>query len=476
MHRRATSTLLLLTCAVGLGIQPLVASEFPILLKRVPGEANVLVLVDVDRMLTSPMAQERGWKKKLSQDVAQRPMLLPPGAHKLVRAVSVDLNNQAATFEITLLEVPRGMMLSKIAEKRQGYVEKVAGVDAAWLPQGAFAVKLADDLLGLLFPSNRQFLSRWLRERNGQASRFLMDAAYDMKANGPQVMIAIDLEDFVAPGSLAERLKEFASLGESAESLQAMAKVLEGVKGITFGTTFDKHAKARLTVTFEGDAAVLKPIAKPFILSVMASHGLTIDEAEDWQASIDGRKVIFEGELKESGIMRLSSLLELPTDLIDNPEEQTAAENPVLYATQAHYKAVQKLVDDLFGKKWQTFGQYGQWADQYAKKIDRLPLLNVDKDMQEYSGHIAKLLRMGSSDFRGVGIRTGAREGQVTGSGFVTYGYGWGEYYSAEATKGAIRTQERAVGATSSVEMKRQIDEASAAIRKTMVDRYKVNF
>ncbi|MFN0051409.1 MAG: hypothetical protein ACKV0T_04415 [Planctomycetales bacterium] len=470
---------LFLSCLSG---TRLVAAEFATLLKRIPSEANVLVMVDADRLFASPIAQERGWKKQATTDFAQRPILLPPSAHKLVRAISIDLNSQTTAFEITLLEMPKGHALAKIAERQQGYVEKVSNVETAWLPKGGYVVKLTDELFGVLFPANRQFLSRWLRDRSGQVSHHLLDAARDMKPRGPQVLLAIDLDDVVEKSTLEERAKDLVSLGESQENLDAIVKVFDGIRVAKFAVTFDKTATASLTINFDQSVAPLKEVAKPLILEIMANRGLSLDEADDWDIKLEGRQLTLSGELTDSGLMRLSSLLELPADLIEDPEKDVDADNPVLYATQAHYKTVQTLIDDLYGKKKQSFGQYAQFAEQYAKKIDRLPLLNVDKDMQEYSSRISELLRGGAVNFKGVGIRAGGRQSQVwaNGNGTVSYGYNGARYYDnydyAGQQKRAIRGQERAVGATQAAEMKQAIDEESAAIRKVMVERYKVEF
>ena len=72
-----------------------------------------------------------------------------------------------------------------------------------------------------------------------------------------------------------------------------------------------------------------------------------------------------------------------------------------------------------------TLGQLAMWIDQYARKIDRLPLVNVDKDMQDYSAEIAGLLRKMSAGYKGYGIRSGAREAQYhSGTSSGDYGYG----------------------------------------------------
>jgi len=463
------------------GVAGFVASvsgaEFPALLKRVPGESNVLVLVDADRLFASPMAQELGWKKKLTQDATQRPLLLPPTAHKLVRAISIDIPTQETAFEITLLEASKGVTLSTIAQKQQGYIEKIANVETAWLPQGAYGVKLGSDLFGFMFPANRQQLSRWLRERSGQVSPYLLESTRDMKARGPQLVVAVDLEDAIDSVDLDSRLESFASLGNPNPDMKAVKSVIESIRGARLAVTFDREATGRLVVDFERDAAPLEPIARELILEVLSNRGLLFDEAEEWKAAVEKKQLTFAGKLGDSGLMRLSSLLELPSDLIDDQETETDADNPMLYATQAHYKAVQALLDDLFGKKKQSFGQYAQWAEQYAKKIDRLPLVNVDKDMQQYSARISELLRDGAVAFKGVGIRSAGRQSQVWTSSYVTYGYyGWRNYNASGEQKRSIRGEERARGATDAAQMKQMIDEESGAIRKVMADRYKVNF
>src|SRR5438876_7634199 len=46
----------------------------------------------------------------------------------------------------------------------------VAGTKAVWSPRGAYAFKLSNNSLGLMFPANRQYLARWIKEKPGQYS------------------------------------------------------------------------------------------------------------------------------------------------------------------------------------------------------------------------------------------------------------------------------------------------------------------
>ena len=157
------------------------AAEFSEMLRRVPGDANVLVMIDADRLFDSQLSREQGWKKKLATQQELHPVLLPVGAKKLVRAIEVDMLSGTQTKELTLLDFPKGPSLQKIANKQQGYLEKVANVDVAWLPQGAYGTRLGQDLYGFLFPANRQELSGWLRARSGKISTYLLQASTGMK-------------------------------------------------------------------------------------------------------------------------------------------------------------------------------------------------------------------------------------------------------------------------------------------------------
>lgn len=479
MLRRILVATFLCACASS-RIVPLCAAEFSAMLKRVPGETNALIMVDAERLFASPIAQEKGWQKKHAVDAGLHPLLLPPGAKKLVRAMQFDLTSKTESSEITLVDAPKGPPLEKIADRHQGNVEKISNVEAAWLPQGAYGVKLAEDVYGFMFPANRQALSRWLRDRSGQVSTYLLQASTEMKAKGPQLVLALDLEDAVPLGDLEARLKAMEAISSSQVNAAEIAKVIATLRGVKFSVLFDKQATGTLTVEFDRDVTPLKAVGKSLLLEALGRNGIAIDEIDDWTEHIAGKQVSLSGRLDDSGLMRLSSLLELPADLIDDPEEKTQADNPMLYATQAHYKAVQKLVDDLFAKKKQSFGQYAQWAEQYAKKIDRLPLLNVDEEMQAYSAQVAEILRQGALAFKGVGIRSNGRQSQVWTSNYVNYDYygnrTYGTYNAGDQAKRSIRGEEVARGATDAASMQQMIDSASADIRKKMVAKYKIEF
>ena len=456
------------------------AAEFSEMLGRVPGDTNVLVMIDADRLFDSALAREQGWKKKLATQQGLHPVLLPVGSKKLVRAIEVDMHSGTQTKELTLLDFPKGPSLQKIATKQQGYIEKVANSDVAWLPQGAYGTRLGQDLYGFLFPANRQELSAWLRARSGKISTYLLQASTGMKQSGPQIVLAMDLEDAVPMSQLADKLKALKSISESQVDIPAITNVIGSLRGARLGVTLGAQAQGTLTIDFEENVAPLKSVAQALVLEVLSQRGLSIDELESWTAKAEGKSIVMTGLLGDSGLMRLSSLAELPSHLIEDPEAQTDSTNPQLYATQAHFKSVDKLVTDLFKKEWTTFGQYAQWAESYARKIDRLPLLNVDEEVQQYSAGVADLLRQGAESFRGVGIRSYGRQSQVWNSNYVNYDYFGNRYYgtynAGDRARRAIGGEERMQGALDSATLRREVEQRTGDIRKKMVAKYKVEF
>lgn len=60
----------------------------------------------------------------------------------------------------------------------------------------------------------------------------------------------------------------------------------------------------------------------------------------------------------------------------------------------------------MHGRKGEarTIGQIGQWCGNYAKRIDHLPILNVDPQMRQYGQYVAQQLRNASMAIKSYGI------------------------------------------------------------------------
>jgi hypothetical protein len=475
---RARSILCTLVVA-NLAVCRVANADFAELVRRVPADANAVVLIDCQRLFASPIAVRDGWKKKYQADFAQRPFLIPPQAKNVIRAGSVDLHSGRHPWELALLDLDHAPDLDKIANREKGYVDKVANTKAVWSPRGAYAVATGTNGLALLFPPNRQFLARWLKQPSGKIAPYLLDATESMSQVEAQVLLAIDLDDAVDHDMAIKMLKTVASAG-SAGNVEAQAAALASLRGARFEIILKDKAWGRLSLDFGADPAPLVPVAHKLIEETLNRYGAALDELSTWKVETRGKTLALHGQLDTSGLLRLGSLLELPQIGLDNSDEEVDASNPMLYATQSHFKAVTSLLGDLTGKKREakTYGQMATWVEQYAKRIDRLPLVHVDPDMQQYSAGVADDLRQMVSSMRGAGVRGGMQTAGLDS----TSSYGWGNYdgyfgtREVENQRRSIRAQERGTSMLDAGKLADLIRNDTTKIRRQMTERYKVEF
>jgi hypothetical protein len=268
------------------------------------------------------------------------------------------------------------------------------------------------------------------------------------------------------------------------------------------GVSFGDVAYGKIKVDFARDVSALSELAKPNLLTVLQERGLMIDDLNSWTAKAQGKLVTLEGELSESGLRLVSSLISPPTPALGGAEKEPSAEaaaDATAKATQAHFRAVNELLEDLRGKRGQakTVGQIGVWFDNYARRVDRLPMVNVDKEMLDYSRYVSQQLRNSAMAIKGIGIRSGVRQAQETtqgvstpyasGGGYDNYRYGRYGWYAGVESRGMnryeqaqtgarIRMEERGTGAAQARSIMQDIENVTAQVRRTMTEKYNLEF
>jgi hypothetical protein len=300
-----------------------------------------------------------------------------------------------------------------------------------------------------------------------------------MAATDAQVLLAIDLADTVDPQQARQLLAGVAGSQTSSDP-DALVGVVQSLRGAKFEIVLKDKAWGRLMLDFGADPAPLAPAIKSLVTATLAHHGAALEDLADWNVEVRDKSIALHGQLGESSLMRLGSLFEAPAIELEGAEEVVDAGDPKLYATQNHFKAVTRLLDDLVAQKRdaKTYGQLGTWCEQYAKRIDRLPLVNVDPDVQQYSAGVAEDLRQIALSVKGAGIRSGMQTAGLDSAG----GYGWGTYdgyygmRQVESQRSSIRAQERGTSMLDSSQLAARIRADTGKMRQVMSQRYKVEF
>jgi hypothetical protein len=483
-HRVLGLNLVLTALLLGGSAPSLAAETFESLSLRVPGEANALVLIDVEQMLAAPLAREQGWSKKLEAAFVERPIFLPPEAKKLVLAAALQPQREfLGAWELAVMELAEPVTARAIARGSSGYVEQVQGVDAAFSPNDAAFVELAGGVLAALRPADRQFLSRWIAFAGNNADSELSDyleAALPKVTDRVQMLLAIDLTDVLGPHDIEAKIADSSSwLEPGTSNLQAIAAVLETLRGASLRIAVGNDCQGQLQIDFGADVAPLGDLAKPLVLHALTNLGFPTDELSKWEVSLAPRSIRMQGTLTPEMQRRVFSVIELPAaDLSgDDPTADAAgepSESNIRERSLTYFAATQVRVTDIRNNLKDLKPASVSLLERSARAIDELPVLHVDDELLDYGDKLAETLRVMSLSKSQAGIRGRVRRAESAGTGYYDYGYGYGP--TAGDERAAITQQELGTAQDTRVQGLKLIDDATADIRRKMTQKYGVEF
>ena len=476
---------------------------FDELLAKVPPAANTLVLIDVGETLKSPLAVEDGWGKELELAYVERPVFLPPEATKLVMAanlkVSEGFNRQ---WEMAVMELSEPIGMSAIARSEGGYIDELRGTDVAWTPSDAYFVSVTDRMLGVVFPADRQFVSRWIafasQNLRPMISSYLREAT-NTTSEKVQILLAMDLTDVVQPHELNEKVQQSELFKKIKMDNKTAIPLVTSLRGASLRIMIGSKAEGQLRIDFAKDITALDRIAGDLVLNVLDEIGVTIPGLEKWQTKVVGTSIRMQGELTQDAQRRIFSLVELPSakfSLVkdvppppggDYEPSGGSKESLMREASLTYFSSIQVLLKDL---KRELRGNKASSAimERYAGRIDRMPILNVDNDLLDYGSGVAQSLRSVALSKRQGGISAGTQTAGMGGGGYsgYQYDYNWFTHTYREdmyagaragaADRAAIKAQAMAESKNVRVEASKQIADATAQIRRQMTQKYNVEF
>lgn len=482
-------------------------ADFKDLLGRIPGEANAIVIIDVEKALNSPLGMREKWKEMQANAYADKPLIVPPGATKVVMAALIDPSTVQSVWEVSAIDLSQPVSIDTIARAEGGYTETLADKAAAWSPINAYFVALDKQVLGAITPANRQFASRWARQKQtlGGAfvSTFLRVAATGIDQGG-EIVMALDLEDIISEKRVTRRIQsgDFESLVGKKFDIKALTAALASVKGISLRVDIGEEIVGKGTIEFGNDAAPLKDIAKPVLLEILAKSGMYIEEFNSFTVNVSGKRVTAEGKLTSNGLRRLLSVIQPPSPLTDAPPAPAAPSGgaaqqpndpppaansgaPNAKASQQYYRAIVDILDKLgkevgTGAKSASLSQSANWMTRDAKRIERLPILNVDPELVTWGGDVASRLKEAASVFSVGQLATHSRTSSI--GDYATYSTD--EYTSEDAVRPenidrerrAAAYEEKARATETALKMLGDLQVRRNQLRQALTERYKVEF
>jgi hypothetical protein len=523
--------------AVGLSLIALVAlaasgpgqarAQYRELVARIPGDSNTAVIFNVQKIVNSPLGVKQGWAKNLDKAFQNGVSRVPPQAEGLVLASQMDFQFVKPIWEAAVVHVGQPLPLDEIAKRRAGTVDTLDGKNAVELPNDTYVVQWEPDTLVAMGPANRQMVVKWLREMKtgGVISPYLQKAAGYVDDAGTEIILAADLDGAFAPEAIRAYVntkKEM--LGLAQVDLGQAAKFLASIYGVRIGVRIGDKPFGRLAVDCDQDVTIPADTVNALLTEVIADAGLKIGDMAEWKAEVKGKEFSVSGYLTESALRRIFSLIDSPAPAYpaEEKDEKPASQDSspsdpkgkMATATLRYYESITEMFDDV-KQDWKDLKSLSAGSiffDRYARKIENLPILNVDPVMVDYGAYMANQFRGAAGSVRTMGIRGSYRQTQVgsaataSGSGVYSAAYDpyYGDYYSGYragwspygaaynaaantnafydatravgAQKRAIRAEERGLMATDVATARNNAIDATNKIRRMMTEKYQIEF
>jgi len=433
---------------------------------------------------------------------------MPAGVDRVKIAAELNFSTLQPSWEIGYAAMKAAPNADAIAKRLGGYVDSVNNRPVIWTPNQMYLVPLQNEVLSIVRPADRKFLGQWLkRDRSPSVSDYLKRAA-GAQLGDVAALIAVDLEDLMSAEILEQNLVGLKSL--AGKDVKKIARAIAGMQGVTLSVNKGSLAETVITLEFKEAPAELAPIAKTFFNEVFERRGSAIGDFSKWSqtASSDGKVLKFTGEITHEALDDLLGLFTIHrhtngnnaaasdnADAIKPAPAQESSASVIAENSKEYFKKVTQVVHRVRDYSANNTGERAQWNANMANRIDEMPTLNIDVDLVQFASEVAKALRTNSVSMQLTNIASGAQavandagstgdtsavfsgtSVQNLGYGYASFGYGGNGNYADPNSPTKYYQMGQAKGNASFKQMMAQMEQAISDMRRTMTNKYKVQF
>jgi hypothetical protein len=435
------------------------------LLSSTPDRANAILYVD------APSVRSFVVGTPLHKD-------LPESVGEVRIAADLDLKTFRPNWEIGYVSLTKMTDASGIATKLGGYVDSIMNRWVVWSPNGSYVVPMANNQVGLVRPSDRKLISRWLKKDKSAASDFLAKQAAQ-SSQFFSVLLAIDAEDVWSPIAIEERISKLNSIKSlNAKQVVSLLSTLKGIRVVVSKKNLDDCI---ISVEFGSSPELLLPVARDFFVEVLERNQSSIPEAAKWTPSIEGNVLSFRGTISPAtldDLLGIFTVQQQPSALASDTSSvspNSSAERVALDASKEYFTKVTGIVDRVRNYSASNTGDRAQWNARLANRIDELPTLNVDSDLVDFGIRVSKGLRGNVVAMQQANINYGTTSMVNRGTYGNSYDYSGGYYYDVNAPA-KYQAVSQGVGNMSYRELISAIDQMIGDIRREMTQKFQVQF
>lgn len=436
--------------------------KLPLLLDRSPARANSMGYINIGVM--NRLMKDAGFSDQVSKNVDEFWFIS-----------DLDLMKLQPKWEAGYAVLKQSLDAKQLAEKEGGYVDQIGMKEVVWTPKQTYLVPGKENRLGVLRPADRALLSGWISPTMTVNYSSFLEGKAKQKESYLSMMLAIETVDVFSPVALAERIEGFKSL--KANPPESVASTLASAVGFSIIVGRNSLNECIFSADFTKSPAGLKLIAPALLAEILERGGTAAPEVLNWKVKAEGNSLSMQGPITEatlSGLLGIFSL-EGQAGRIASPKLANSEKEQMGYRSMAYFTEVNDIVELTRKHKSKTTGALAKWNDQRARKIDELGTLNVDPEMIQFGVDVADSLRGNALKVRTGNIKAGkAKAGQSLSNGY--YGNG---YYNANSTSDYQAVTSAYARGNAYADFKsvlNQIDQLTAAVRRSMTEKYNMQF
>jgi hypothetical protein len=376
-------------------------ATFSTLAQRLPPASNAIIAVNVARIVDSPYGKDAGWGQRLADAWAKQPLMIPPGAQQLIMAADVKPSSFDSYWEMSLIEMDKLPSLETLAKDEGGHIDRVWDKDAVCSPINAYFVPLENNVLASITPAERSEIARWVRlpvKPEGNVTSEYIQGALKGLSDNTDIVMAMDLEGAYGVPNIRKWLDESEIPEVTLQNMNDVVQILGSMKGITLQISVDKKIGAKATVDFDRDTAPMINCAKPIMLAVLNYVGMRIDDVPQWTFATVGKQITMQGDLSDASLRRLLSIVQSPIPAAIAAAPKAGSDDAPAGPTQAsqrYFKAICAILDSASAGT--SSGATATWIRGASKRIDQLPILNVDPALVDWGGMVSSRLKQAAS-------------------------------------------------------------------------------
>jgi hypothetical protein len=401
MHRNSLRAFLCLT-TLGLLASPTLAQNSSV--NRLPPGVNAAAVVDVQALLKTKLAEKEGWRAKLATGYG-RPIAAPPTAKTITMAAFIQPDTFEPQWQSSIIELGGPANLAAIARAQQGYTEEIAGKKAVRTGGDAYYVQLDNESLGVFWPAQRQRVAKWveLNATSTQAPAYLRDAIGKAGEVG-QITIAMDLNNAYSTAQVFQSMARgsFKSLDKFDGDVAVLSEKIAKIKGLVITVNVTEEINVLIRADFDLEPTIMTPFAKELAREMLTDFGLPVNDIKDWEVKAVGSSVVASGKLSLAGMQHLLMPFEPPAPWTTGGGGETGMANEPAKvepldpakASQAYYQAIVKILDNIQVQQASMQMTANVFKGQ-ARRIDNLPILNVDPVLLAWGSRVSEALMRG---------------------------------------------------------------------------------